>query len=373
MPIKGFKVFGKSIQDGIPTPDNPVPIVNVGDKGNIKVEMTGKNLWKFNKSFSSEVGRMKTFVKKGTPFILPAGTYTFSCEGTLGNTDAPLFLILEDGTEITACRILHNEVKPKKIFTIDKKAVSIEFVSSAAINTGGTISNIQIETGTVFTQYEPYKTPQTLTLKPPNGLPGIPVDSGGNYTDENGKQWVCDEIDLEHGKYVQRIKEIIIDHDSRLNDKLANYGAPEKTTIIRRFIDSDIKKNGALLCRELPRIANWNSENESVYPTETSIDFRITRERLGLGAETTTEENSAAVLKYLESHPLHCFAERSEPFEHDISLEIIEAYKTLHTNYPTTTVLNDAGAGMELTYIADTKNYVDAKIAGICTAIVKGV
>lgn len=46
---------------------------------------------------------------------------------------------------------------------------------------------------------------QTLTLQTPNALPGIPVTSGGNYTDENGQQWVCDEVDLARGVRVQRI------------------------------------------------------------------------------------------------------------------------------------------------------------------------
>ena len=43
------------------------------------------------------------------------------------------------------------------------------------------------------TAYSPYRE-QLLTLPTPNGLPGIPVTSGGNYTDENGQQWVCDEV-----------------------------------------------------------------------------------------------------------------------------------------------------------------------------------
>ena len=45
---------------------------------------------------------------------------------------------------------------------------------------------------------------QTLPISTPTGLRGIPVDSGGNYTDADGQQWVCDEIDFERGKYVQR-------------------------------------------------------------------------------------------------------------------------------------------------------------------------
>lgn len=47
---------------------------------------------------------------------------------------------------------------------------------------------------------------QTLTINTPNGLCGIPVDTGGNYTDSTGQQWVCDEVDFERGVFVQRVK-----------------------------------------------------------------------------------------------------------------------------------------------------------------------
>lgn len=50
---------------------------------------------------------------------------------------------------------------------------------------------------------------QQLAIRTPNGLPGIPVDYGGNYTDEDGQQWVCDEVDFERGVYVQRIQKIL--------------------------------------------------------------------------------------------------------------------------------------------------------------------
>ena len=48
-----------------------------------------------------------------------------------------------------------------------------------------------------------------LAISTPNGLPGIPVDSGGNYTDADGQQWVCDEVDFARGVYVQRIQKIL--------------------------------------------------------------------------------------------------------------------------------------------------------------------
>ena len=50
---------------------------------------------------------------------------------------------------------------------------------------------------------------QTLTINTPNGLCGIPVNTGGNYTDESGQQWICDEIDFERGVYIQRIGKIL--------------------------------------------------------------------------------------------------------------------------------------------------------------------
>lgn len=50
--------------------------------------------------------------------------------------------------------------------------------------------------------------------------------------------------------------------------------------------------------------------------------------------------------------------------ETDLSQEEIAAYKALHTNYPTTVVTTDAipGAGVEMEYIADTKNYIEKQI-----------
>ena len=52
---------------------------------------------------------------------------------------------------------------------------------------------------------------QQLSIQTPNGLPGIPVDSGGNYTDETGQQWICDEVDFERGVYVKRVIDLEFD------------------------------------------------------------------------------------------------------------------------------------------------------------------
>ena len=43
-PLCGLNVYGKSTQDGTPSPDAPVPIVSAGDGGNVTVKVTGANM-----------------------------------------------------------------------------------------------------------------------------------------------------------------------------------------------------------------------------------------------------------------------------------------------------------------------------------------
>lgn len=64
---------------------------------------------------------------------------------------------------------------------------------------------------------------QTLTLPTPNGISGIPVTSGGNYTDENGQQWICDEVDLEKGVRVQRIYKVDVDGENVKFEQAGDY------------------------------------------------------------------------------------------------------------------------------------------------------
>ena len=73
---------------------------------------------------------------------------------------------------------------------------------------GEKLTVFQIEAGSIATEYELYREPQIITIFTPSGLSGIPVSSGGNYTDANGQQWICDEIDFEKGVYIQRVGKI---------------------------------------------------------------------------------------------------------------------------------------------------------------------
>lgn len=72
---------------------------------------------------------------------------------------------------------------------------------------------------------------QTITLQTPNGLPGIPVTSGGNYTDPQGQKWVCDEVDLERGVKVQRVDKGAFDATKALAEQSVILVTPIETPL----------------------------------------------------------------------------------------------------------------------------------------------
>lgn len=57
------------------------------------------------------------------------------------------------------------------------------------------MSSFMLNVGDTAQPYQPYTT-QKLPIPTPDGLPGIPVTSGGNWVDESGQQWVSDVVDL---------------------------------------------------------------------------------------------------------------------------------------------------------------------------------
>ena len=372
--FEGLRVFGKSTQDGTPTPEAPVPIVSAGESGNITVEVRGKNLLQLQDGRGGNRG-VEVTCRNGEISLVGTATET---GWAILKVNPPVVLngdyALSTSNDV-GCYLINNDYKIVIATPKPQNIVNGEVVKIAFGVTEGKIYNmngikVMLNRGLTASPYEPPRIPQSLTLQTPNGLPGIPVSKDGNYTDSDGQQWVCDEIDLGRGKYVQRVKDFIINQNTNISTSMGAYGAPEKDSILARYSDKTIKKRGAILCRELICAENWSVDSESVFATENSIDFRLSRKRLGLETETTTDENKTAVLKFLETTPLHCLVELNTPIERDLTPEEIAAYKALRTYSPTTVITNDAGAGMEVAYVADTKAYIDKKFKELNQAIV---
>ena len=357
--FEGLRIFGKSTQDGVPSPESPVPIASVGDKGTVEVEVTGTNLFDVSKiedtwngsygiknnngvlemvssSNDSTISSNKT-LKELCPQVKVGETYVFSAINSGTRKEIYLYNtgVVEYGKPIVAT----NEVLNSKL----------RFYLSNKINDSGIIHNIQVNKGDTVLPYEPYRIPQTLALSAPNGLPGIKVDKDGNYTDKNGQQWICDEIDLARGKYVQRVWNAVLNSSlGQLSVGVHGNGVHYLGVLLK----VRPKINSLGMCERYKGNERWTDKNGYVYiPSNRSIIITDNRFTDIDSAKRIIDTEQAKLLYIMDT-----------PIEHDLTPEEITAYKTLHTNYPTTVVSNDESAHMEVSYVADTKNYIASKI-----------
>ena len=345
---------------GKPSPsiEYPQEIVSVADKGEIGVSVYGGNLIpetqivdvSFNEKDNGTHYGYSEWIK-----VVPNNTYIFNENmiviilDTLGNT------------------LFNGQTSNKKVI-IPHDGVRLKCRTVVGIDILGSDFKLMMNIGDKIFQFEPYKEPQTLTLSTPNGLPGIPVSTGGNYTDANGKQWVCDEKDHARGKYVQRIDEYVVTG----NEELIDFG---NNSFVNKF-SLTLPENAYTDRRNHNNIKAVlsNCYKQNSFASLRLNDISRGQQRnvvFGISTEITLEEfKNILKNKYIEGNPVKIFYQLSVLIERDLTPEEITAYKALHTNYPTTKIVNDENAGMEVSYVADTKNYIDKKFAELNQAIV---
>nr|DAE74817.1 MAG TPA: hypothetical protein [Caudoviricetes sp.] len=211
-PLCGLTVYGKSPQDGTPSPDNPVPIVSAGDGGSVAVKVTGKNRMPPNLKANDDV---ECFVKKNTPINLVFKDGSVSQGGNIlfiGENNEQQWFGIDIGNTEQHILLRINAIKFRYLL----KNMASE--------------NVCLTWNASSPDYEPYRE-QLLTLPTPNGLPGIPVTSGGNYTDPSGQQWVCDEVDLTREVMVQRLNKAALDNTKPLTEQNATLSSPIETPL----------------------------------------------------------------------------------------------------------------------------------------------
>lgn len=392
--FEGLRVFGKSTQDGTPSVENPVPIVNAGESGSIKVEVGGKNLLTgrlYFTNYSIDISHVYNEDEVTLPHTPPRETrgigyvvpckpgvqYTFS----VTNPNKNWRLGIAEYRNFEQAKSLLNKIghqygseKSSIKYTAVGNGVLVCMIAGKWTDGKTTIHEcteselLQLEIGSEATTYEPPRIPQSLTLSTPNGLPGIPVSKDGNYTDSDGQQWVCDEIDLGRGKYVQRVKDFIF--NDKTNFSIDTSAKHENSILV------DIKIKDASNCSTLsgnPLLCDkLKACREDIFVTdEVSCGYtsgaNFLRVRLPISAGTTNE----GVKNYLTDKSFKILYILATPIERDLTPEELAAYKALHTNYPTTVITNDAGAHMEVRYVADTKAYINKKFEELNQAIVK--
>ena len=352
-----------------PSPEYPQGIVSAGEGGSITVEVGNGNLFKtLQHSAGYYTGEPGSPVRKNTNtgysweaelLVLPGTELTLSVITSIMSRfrcyvidDNGIILLKHEDSSANSVDYTHTFVVP------DRGAKMYLSVMEVSAPEGTTI---MLNSGKAALPYEPYRAPQTLTLATPNGLPGVPVSKDGNYTDADGQQWICDEIDLERGKYVQRIG-----HNANVNDWVRMPGNPDIESTTSRFAlnieNIDNYMYSPCICNRLSyaKVDSYGTEGTYATINETGVK-RIFARIEGI----TSLEDFRAAMPDLEVIWL-----LETPIETDLPAEEIAAYKALRTYGPTTVITNDAGAGMEVTYVADTKAYIDKKFKELNQAIV---
>ena len=188
---------------------------------------------------------------------------------------------------------------------------------------------------------------QTLTLQTPNALPGIPVTSGGNYTDENGQQWVCDEVDLARGVRVQRITKIKV--TSSLNWQTSG----QKVDRYFAWFAGTSATN--ILCTHFSTTVGSEVVGGAIANQNNLIGFAYAQK-----GTSTLDEFKA----FLDAKEVYVWTSLATPVETALSAAEISAYKALTTYAPTTVISVSGGAGATATYQRDVtiviKNLEDA-------------
>lgn len=192
--IQDMMIYGKSSQDGTPTPENPVEIKSVV---NPTVKVCGKNLLN---PLSMKKGQISTDDGKT---INEQENYYHSDYIPMIGTSLSLFYgsyvrwFLYDKNK--------NFISSNSINAIGGKTVTISECNYIRIHMSiiKVPDNLMIAYGT-DASFEPYRG-QTVTL--PYTLNAIPVSSGGNVT-INGHQYIADYVDVERGKLVRMCKEV---------------------------------------------------------------------------------------------------------------------------------------------------------------------
>lgn len=330
-----------------PSPEYPQEIVSVGESGNITVEVRGKNLFDINSYLTNTGSEIKegkiefieNLAKITYQVNLEAGDYTISFNRNMYSS-----IIVNDGENKLIANGGANNFK-NTINLKDDSVLDIIFECGQNPNKEKRyLYDIQIERGLSQASYEPYREPQILTLQTPNGLPGVPVSKDGNYTDADGQQWVCDEIDLERGKYVQRV---VIENIS------GGWESKPSSDISGRFLQSRLTNtfqtaDKTAVCN-IASFTSWGTPVNDKYAF--ALNTKVIYFSPPKGAEITAEELNAKLNSL--SFPVVVVGELATPIERDLTPEEIAAYKALRTYGPTTVITNDAGAGMEVTYVAE--------------------
>lgn len=378
-----FFMYGKSTQSGTPSPETPVEIVSAGQSGQIKIDVLGGNLLDLSKG--------KSGTREGVTYTKnPDGSYivTGTATGVNGNIwflggysidpnlqEEKVLFTLKQGTyTLKDCIFFSNKEAIWNTFAFDSN-IKVTGVRNPYQVVGQTYNDTiypMLNVGSSALPFESYKQPQTIILTTPNGLSGIPV-SGNDYTyiDSTGQKWIADTIEYrKDGKCVrvQRIaKETIV----------GGFNIVQRPDVPGRYYNSknilkNTYKDGG--SKSMCNIATWRSWSKEDGDVKTNNWFALADRNMYFTPKGNVADwNTEKVNNLLNGIPggVTVLGQLLSYIETPLTPEEIAAFKALHTNEPTTTIINNAGITTKVKYITDTKKYIDSKFVALAKQLIK--
>ena len=361
---------GKSLQDAEPTPDAPQEIKSVE---NVGVKVTGAQLFNMhddiaaNGTASCEVnGDIVTVLATKTDanpvyswvrwdydisHFAGISNLTVSVRKmtAIGGTIPSIFVRTLDsnGANLGQAQIgASGESKTVSLEGVKIVRVIVYATGGTAITKGegATYEGIMLNAGTEPLPWQPY-TEQSITV--PHVLCGLPVSEGGNYTNKDGQQWICDEVDFERGVLVQRVATEVFDgssdekwiRDATKTEGMYRWGTYAVDSKILPVPDANTQ--GALLSSHyLAKTAgNTFALTQGVGITSNG--------KLYIYDDEFVSSELANWQAHLEENPLTLQYALLTPVEIPLSAEEIEAYKALLTHYGGTNIFFESANGVE--------------------------
>lgn len=372
-----------------PSPDYPQEIVSAGSDGKIGIEVRGKNLVdiygysangipspKAERILFNTYGTTLSTTEKTDKLIVhqeildgaTANSYTsgYFCIGINRKLETGKDYIItfninviQNPFSVSTIFVLFNGIEANRAEVIgDKVTVKVsckedgerQYVEVRNCGMSMEISNFMITEKDENTIYEPYYEPQTISINTPTGLPAIPVDTDGNYTDANGQQWIADYVDLKRGKYVQNICDLPLkDIDLEWCTWGVNYIVSNGTgfyAYLTKYAHVGNTKTLATICQH--NADAWGGRKIGCNAEVNSNYITISLHTSDLDDASDNTKAIASFKKIVEQTDAHVLYVRAEPIETDLTPEEIQEYKNLVTYAGTTIVENDAECYMEV-------------------------
>lgn len=354
-----------------PSPEYPQEIVNAGrlnedtGKYEIGIKVTGKNIFnveKLNKKWSVGVRYyyIPLFVGKGSRV-----SFSVSKKLTTGLKVYALFSKEFGGNEKAYSWIYHSSVegliKAKGTFVAETDVISLSFVGDKTILINELFNYLQVEISETPTSYEPYKE-QTLTLTSDR-----PLTKWDRLVEQNGQiGWLYGSE-----KYI-----VTGDEAFKIGDK--RYYTGDSTNMF--FINPNFVEEIGFIDRlsYVNGIFGNTTGVEGYCFNGTQLHMRFKNTLLGVKNSATKEVKEEAYKIYLKKEydagtPYEILYKSSETEFVPLPQSEQEAIRALTSYYPTTVVSNSEDMEMELSYVADTKNYTDRKIEEAVSAQVQNL